>query len=661
MLLGQTAADAAWQASAPASASASVEAGAEAGAKATELSPVFVPLPPAQEGAFLAADSSAAAKTLAVGPVAQEGGQARALFSRAPGVQVAESGGFGQLQRLSVRGGAGNAVAVLVDGISWGRIGEGVDLALLPMALLERAHLIKGAAGARLSPGAMTGALDFGLSKQPGERLFAELLGGSFGTVRGLAGGSGAVGPGQLTTWVQAMHSAGNFRYRFDPTPNLPRDSFVSQRRHNNDADTLDALVRYAMPLRRWQLESWLHAGLHKRGLAGPVENPSPSARQRSEALRLLVRAQGPLGGGSPLSLELSGATHQGGMRLEGGSFGEGLVQRDSNTEFAAKLGWERGPHAAFVQGSLRHERLVASEGGRAERLGLGGMAGGEAWLWGQWALNGFVRVDKAGPFANPSAKLGSLWLLPRGFALSANAGRSFRIPSFFELYLHQGQVRPNPELLAERAWSFDGGLSWEGERARVAAGYFGTRFQNLIQWEYLPPFALKPFNLGRAQTQGVELEASWGPAAWLHLEGAYGWLKAKNLQRDVRYAHKPLPFRPAHQLFLRAQAGPRCLVGFVEWHFQSSQTRNSFGNLSWPSRSLLNAGLKSQWLQNPNLQVGLSFRNLLNTHSQDMAGYPLPPRAVFLSLSLALDRAAPPSASSSRFSLKNPLALEPL
>jgi len=613
-------------------------------AEVGELAPIHVPLPP-PSASPVEADSSASSKTSAISPVRQEGGQARELLSKTPGVHVAESGGMGQLQRLSVRGGASNAVAVLVDGMSWGRRGEGVDLALLPMALLESATLLRGAAAARFGPGAMAGALVFGLSKKREERLFVELLGGSFGSVRGVVGGGGEAAGGHLTAWVQAMHSDGHFAYRFDPTPNLPRDTFISLKRKNNDANKVDTLLHYALPLHTWQLEAWTHAGFQNRGLAGTVDNPSPSIRQRGENLHALLRAQGPLGSPqSPFALKLSAATHTGSLSLEGGSFGAGLKQRDNSADVSADLSWESGPHAVFAQGSFRYEKLRATstlDKSVAERFALGAMLGGEAWLLQErWALNGLIRVDKAGHFAKPSAKLGSLWLLPGGFSLAANAGRSFRIPSFFELHIEQGQVRPNPDLKAESAWVVDAGVAWEGEQLRTSLSGFANRFENLIVWEYLPPFALKPFNLGRAQTHGVEMEAFFAPLPWLQLEMAYTWMKSQNLQRDARYKGKPLPYRPQHQLFVRAEAGPLWLSAFVEWHFQSTQTRNSYANLYWAARSLLNAGLKSQWPQNPGLQLSLSFKNLLNTHSQDMAGYPLPPLGVFCSLSLSLDKA---------------------
>jgi len=618
----------------------------------TELSPVSVPLPPLDFSA-LEGDSAASSRSVAVSPSVQEAGQARELLSKTAGVQVSESGGMGQLQRLSVRGSAGNAVAVLVDGMSWGRSGESVDLAFLPMALLESATLVRGAAATRFGPGAMAGALLFGLAKKNEERLFVELLGGSFSSIRGVVGGTGKAGPGQLSAWVGAMHSDGVFRFRFNPTPNLPRESFVFQKRRNNDADKVDAMLHYALPIGPWQLEAWTQMGFHKRGLAGAVENPSPTTRQKSESLRALLRAEGPLG--KNFTLKLSGATQFGHMLLSGGGFAEGLKQRESNTDFASDFSWRRGPHVVFAQGNFRHEGLVSSqafvsrapEKSTAERFSFGGMLGGEAWLLAEkWALNGLFRMDKAAQFSSPSAKLGSLWLLPWGFALSGNAGRSFRIPSFFELYIEQGLVRPNPELLAESAWSFDVGPSWENEKARVSLSYFWSRFENLIAWEYWPPFALKPFNLGRAHTHGLELEASFAPWPWLQMEGAYTWLKSKNLQSDLRYEGKPLPYRPTHQLFARLEAGPPWLSGFVECHVQSSQTRNSFGNLSWPARSLMNAGLKSQLFKNPKLQLSLTFKNLLNVHTQDMSGYPLPPLGIFFGLSFNLDKAAPLASS---------------
>ena len=640
---------AAWAAPTPAKAASPEEA--QAAAQPQLLAPIVVPLPP-PEAFALEGDSTASAHRLEVSPALQEAGQARELLSKAAGVHVSESGGMGQLQRLSVRGSANNAVAVLVDGMLWGRSGESVDLAFLPLALLESATLIRGAAAARFGPGAMAGALVFGLAKKNEERLFVELLGGSFGSLRGIAGGTGGVGPGHLSAWAGAMHSDNNFRYRFDPTPNLPGDSFLSLRRQNNHADKADAMLHYALPLGPWHVEAWTYAGFQKRGLGGPVENPSPTTQQSSQNIRALLRAQGPLGGpNSPFHLKLYGATQFGGMLLSGGGFAEGLSQRENSTEFVVDFSWTHGPHLVFAQGAFRYEALRSSqtfasrppEKSAAERLGFSGMLGAETWLFAQrWALNALFRMDKAAQFASPSAKLGSTWLLPWGFALSGNAGRSFRIPSFFELYMEQGQVRPNPELLAESAFSFDVGPSWENEKTRLSLSCFWSRFENLIVWEYWPPFALKPFNLGKAQTYGVEVEASFSPWHWLQLELAYTWLQSKNLQKDERYEGKPLPFRPTHQLFARAQVGPRWLSAFVEWHFQSTQTRNSFANLTWPTRSLLNAGLKSLWLHNPQLQLSLTLKNLLNTHTQDMSGYPLPPRGLFFSLSLNFDRTPP-------------------
>ncbi|MCL2179437.1 MAG: TonB-dependent receptor [Proteobacteria bacterium] len=621
-----------------------------------ELAPVVVPLPPpASPAALLEADSSASSQSVALHPVVQEGGQARELLSKLPGAHVQESGGMGQLQRLSIRGGDSNAVRVLVDGMSWGLAGESVDLAFLPMALLESASLIRGAAAVRFGPGAMAGALLLSLSKTHEERLFVELLGGSFGSIRGLAGGSGKLGGGQLTLWVEAMHSDGNFRYRFSPTPYLPEENalFVSKYRQNNAANNVETLAHYALPLAQWQLEAWTLLGFHKRGLAGPVENPTPSTHQKRETLRALLRAQGPLG--KNLSLQLSSSTQVGNMLLHGGGFGEGLRQRNNSAYFMGELGWARGAFSAFLQGNFHYERLKAlslgageGAGTRVERFGLGAMLGGEVWLFSQkWGLNALARMDKAGPFAKPSAKLGTSWFLPGGFACFANAGQSFRIPSFFELYVEQGQVRPNPQLQAESATSLDANLSWENEKARASLGVFYNRFDNLVVWEYLPPFALKPFNLGKAQTYGLELSAAYAPWPWWQLELAYTWLKSQNLQEDARYEGKPLPFRPQHQLFVRMEVGPRWLSAFVEGHTQSSQIRNRYANLQWPARSLLHVGLKSQLLQNPQLQLSLTLRNLLNTHSQDMAGYPLPPRALFLGLALSLDRTPPPPPAS--------------
>jgi iron complex outermembrane receptor protein len=56
------------------------------------------------------------------------------------------------------------------------------------------------------------------------------------------------------------------------------------------------------------------------------------------------------------------------------------------------------------------------------------------------------------------------------------------------------------------------------------------------------------------------------------------------------------------------------------------------------PARVFVNVGIASTPWKNPAFTVSIDVKNLLNTQTQDLDGYPLPPRAAFVSLAFAWD-----------------------
>jgi iron complex outermembrane receptor protein len=79
-----------------------------------------------------------------------------------------------------------------------------------------------------------------------------------------------------------------------------------------------------------------------------------------------------------------------------------------------------------------------------------------------------------------------------------------------------------------------------------------------------------------------------------------------------------------------------------VEVDAQSAQALNRTGKLWLPGRALVNLGVTGRPWRRADVALSLEARNLLDVSTQDLDGYPLPSRALYLTLSAAWE-AAPP------------------
>lgn len=144
--------------------------------------------------------------------------------------------------------------------------------------------------------------------------------------------------------------------------------------------------------------------------------------------------------------------------------------------------------------------------------------------------------------------------LLP-GLTLRGQAGRSFRLPTFNDLYWTPGG---NPDLQPEEGWNQDIGLEWSSETkmgilAGSATGYSQT-INNWILWRPGPNFWY-PENLRNVWSRGIEtdlgLTYGWKRIT-LKANAAYTFTKATITEvaqeRDFSLG-KQLIYTPAHQV----------------------------------------------------------------------------------------------------------------
>ncbi|QRK09801.1 TonB-dependent receptor [Archangium violaceum] len=618
--------------------------------------PLLVPTVEVEEAPVAAEPPDSASRrdpsgALTVIRVDEFGGAARdtaAMLSTAPGVTLQDLGGYGQSKSVVVRGASSNGTLVLLDGIPLNGAGGIADLSRVPAALAERFEVLRGGAGARYGSGGLGGAINI-ITRRPGAnaRVAGELSYGSWDSGLGWLSASGPLAGGEALLLLHGGTSSGRFPYLFDPSPTLPGDALLERHRTNNDARGAGGLLR----LRR-ELGGGVSADLlgelsfDERGLAGTAQNPSEDARQSGGRGSANLRLSGTLPGGVQTNARAYFRRDR--VALSGGPWSgeDPQVQRLGGVEVEGQVllgGWHSVSALLGVGGEsvTAAETTEASEG-EPTWLRASVMAMDEVLLWdGLLTVAPSLRVERAGPYTLLSPKVGATVLLPSGFELRANAGRSHRAPSFLELYVRQGTLLPNPDLRPERALYADAAVVHRSEVSFASVGGFASLYEDLISYEAYPPGAARPYNFANARVMGLEAEGEWRPHRFLSGAFSYTLTVSSDLQRDGRFYLRELPYRPRHKLSARVLGGPRWLTGRVELVAQSAHFLTRDGAMSLPGRAFVHAGVSSTFGSRTELTVSCEVKNVLDARAEDFVGYPLPGRAVYVSVAGAFEREA--------------------
>ncbi len=613
------------------------------------LAPVTVPLPPAPPAPESPAQRDPTGQTSVVDLAGRRAEvlSTGALLSEVPGAVVNSSGGLGQSESISLRGAPNTGVLVMMDGIPLNGPGDIADVSLVPPAILERAEVLRGSSSASYGPLALGGVVNL-VTRRAVELppFFGDFTAGSFGTYRGSLGVAGPALGGTGLLVVHGAHSDGDFSYTYQPLVADPGAASQQLVRNNNQSTSGGGLLKDGWELSRWTLDALLEGDVLSRGLAGTEDNPTPDAEQSTSRVLASVRAQHAFSNGLALALRVDARRTT--DNLTGGTFGTGQYDRLWQAGATADASWTLGAHAVAATASLGFADVHATGGSPA--WALTSLSLKDEWLlWqGRASVVGILGLDQAGPFAAASPKLGASVTLPAGFSLRANAGYGFRPPSFQELYLPTGTLGVNPNLQPERSFSVDGAVLYANRWATASVGAFWTRYQDLITYEYYPPFFARPENISVADASGMEAEARLRPWPWLDVMGAYTLQQTENLRDVAPYFGKPLPYRPAQLGSARLAAGPEWLQVRLEVQGRSSVTVNRAAVLILPGHVFVGAGIDVMAWNSAQgrLTASVQLSNIFNVQGQDLDGYPLPGRAVFATLALALGEPAAKTAA---------------
>ena len=417
-----------------------------------------------------------------------------------PGVDVKRSPGIGA--RISIRGsGKSTGVLVLLNGRPLNNSQYGVaDLSVIPIDMVASITVFKPPVPVWLGPGASQGAISIetrtSTAKDKDEKKNTTRVrtsGGSYGLTETSASHRAKLDSGSLMVSASANHRDG--------------------KRTNNDRDNGNAALHYDKEIAAvHRLEFDARYSVSENGSVGPLDNPTPDARQSYDKGSIDSRISGVIGDSGDYAVNLYADT----IHLEDESQ-SGFTSTLDDEKYGLK--WEynwsdaQALWAVGANGLLEHDHLDHTLSGRHHRdsAGLGVQADRN---WKTVTLTFSARGDDTSGFGlNPGFSAGLRYALARDWSLKVNAGYTVSIPTFGQLYQPShgsiDQVRGNPDLAKEKIYSTDATLEFRPNKSHLfQVTFFRSDTHDPILYRRGSDLIFQPTNGDRSWRHG--LGATW-------------------------------------------------------------------------------------------------------------------------------------------------------
>lgn len=570
------------------------------------------------------------------------------LLRAVPGLRIARTSGAGSLTTSFTRGGEGDFTLVLVDGVQVNQPGGAYDWAHLSTENVERVEVVRGPASVVYGGDAPSAVVQIFTRRgrgRPAYEVFAE--GGKWNTARegvSAAGTTGDVG------WSFGLE-------RLDTKNHLEAENAYGR---------TTATGRVDLPVgERTAVAATLH--ITDRTLETPNDNggdllppfvfdPHATTRGVSTSAGLTVtrRVRDDLDAVVTLSRwgESQNTRDPADTIADGNAFISAFFSEQEQARFTAdaRLDWRpaflgAGGWLVTVGGEFEEEEFHAVTSFSTSNLSR---TNGAAYLTAagrlhpRLHLSGGVRMDDNSRFAREiSVRGAAAWEIPAwGTTLRAAGGDGFRAPSFTDIASTFNNFRPNPNLRGEgeKTWEVGFDQPLLGGRLDLSATYFHASTKGLIRTITDSNGIMTPFNLQRAEREGVEAAVHWRVAPRWTLEGAWTWVNSKVTAPgptflDLFQVGQSLPRIPRNTgraevrytgERLRARAGVSLVGSSVDGDFSGFDLETfQTVRVRRPGYSVWDGGIEYDVL--PNLTLTAAGTNLFDRRYQEVYGFSAP------------------------------------
>ncbi len=563
-----------------------------------------------------------------------------------PGVAQGTYGTYGGNNNLMLRGSSAEQVLVMIDGRRINDPAQGlVDAGSIPADNIDHIEIIRGGASAVYGSSAFGGAVNI-ITKRQYDQTPSVDLAASYGdhNTRRLSLAAGAR-QGPLSGSITGS--------------SLLSDGW----RQNSDYDGRDVFVRLGYETKDYGIFDLSgsvfrsETGVPGFGATlgqynGTIERQSSSPRARQDQSNQYARLEHQMQWHKDtLKTVVYTSRNRTDYRDPDYFSDDRYISMTYGTEvqYAAENGTTAGGEW-WQDGFLQTNNIIGADTVDRSRDSSAVYLLHELRLGGFSAIPG-IRLDSNSSFGSIfSPKITLLYDINGQWKVSANTGRSWRSPTFNELYSPAysytdldgalNTTRGNANLQPEDGIASDIGARFSGKDVQGAVSAFLTRGKNLISWHQSlapnaapgsPAYIFQPVNISGSRQAGIEMELSQRIISGLYHRANYTYLWAEDTERNV-----VLPYRPMHTINYE-------LTCLFSWNMKASGTVRYYSETktgtvstadSLPGYTLTGIRIAQKFA---GTELWVSIDNIADIRYQTRIGYPLPGRAFSAGLSMKL------------------------
>jgi outer membrane cobalamin receptor len=568
------------------------------------------------------------------------------------GVTISDFGPAGAQKTATIRGSTSSQVLVLVDGVRVSTAMSGfTDLSTIPADSIDHIEILRSGASALYGSDAVGGVINI-ITKKKKAPLTISVENGSFlpaSHVDGYGSSKTQSGP-DFTSLVDSqkasfsvapaigdvvLRASGGFtraanNYTFIDSSDEVRGSQNAGLLAGNGAAGIN------LPLLGGSLDAGFTGAYQQNGVPGPLSAPTLNASQTDARGTAVVKFSTDRFFSDALSLDATAHAEY----ADVGYANTDTPTDDSDSQlFTAGVDLQQKAYASdaltFVYGiSSDYNRGLSTDFGTPQRLSAGAFLAPIIDL-GSFSLYPSVRYDYYSDFA-PGALSGSLgvsYKLSDTDSLKANLSRSYRVPSFEDLYWPSSSgVAGNPDLQPETGYSVDVGYERAAQGISYTAFAFARYVQDVILWQTGTDGIWRPTNFGAALYPGIEQELKLDFLDRFTATVSYTFLYSYTLDQGMTLADdKRLPMTPVHTLNATLGYANDGFSWSVTGRYQSLRYLAVANAQYLPDVFVVDAFVKE--LIAKGWSAFLSVDNLFGAQYQIISGYPMPNTSIRIGL----------------------------
>ncbi|MFQ5823761.1 MAG: TonB-dependent receptor domain-containing protein [bacterium] len=563
------------------------------------------------------------------------------VLENATGLFVKNYGHIGSLKTASIRGASENQVLILLDGQRL-NLAQGIapDLGDIPLHAIERIEVIRGGHSALYGTDAVGGVINlitrsFSGKKVVTGRITSTLA--SFGTRTVEANFGQKLGAIDYLLSHNYTESNGDFKFKNRQGKTIDRT--------NNHLKWNDTFLKIRYSLNPSALMSGF-VQIHDadRGVPGPLSFPSEKAVQKDKSWKYNFRFQQHFA--STVSFQAQAFLYKFKQNFNDPLAFSPIQSQHKNDVYGLSLqsNWQLSSLNEVTGGyEFRQDKInstdVSSQKRTIHSIFLQDqikLPMQSIWSNSQIRLVPAFRLDKYSDVdVQLSPKMGFLFSYFTNFqmVLRGNWGRSYRVPSFNDLYWPAGTYTAgNPNLVSETGSGYDVGFLLNFRKAGywgLEVNYFNTNFDNLIIWGQSKDGIWSPQNVQKANITGIETKLSFqGFGELINFEANYNYLDAIDLSDDEVLKGNQLIFRPKHKVDLNLNFGFKQFEFNGVYRFVDKRFTTADNLTSLEAYSITDIGASwKKLLIGGSLKFQAEVRNVFNKQIQIIEGYPAPGR----------------------------------